>query len=215
MTAQTKSRERFVVVAAVAGVDGDDSSQFVVESAARIAGSTSGGELHLVHVLENFEPPPLTEIPNPWRGGEALELGRQYLQRVGKMAETVFPGRAVGHLATGQPWREIVQFAERLAADLVVVGTHSRKGIRRLALGSVSEQVVRMSKCPVLVARHKSYAASDVPEIEPACADCLKRQAETSGQALWCTRHATHHPVAHVHYEFPQSFALGSELLAI
>jgi nucleotide-binding universal stress UspA family protein len=215
MTLQTKSRERFVVLAAVAGVDGDDSSQFVVESAARIAGSISGGELHLVHVLQNFEQPPRAEIPNPWRGGEVLELGRQYLQQVGRMAEAAFPGRAVGHLATGEPWREIVQFAERLTADLLVVGTHSRKGIRRLALGSVSERVVRMSKCPVLVARQKSYAASDVPEIEPACADCLKQQAETSGQALWCARHATRHPVGHVHYEFPQSFALGSGLLAI
>ena len=48
----------------------------------------------------------------------------------------------------------ILRAADRLAADLVVVGTHGRSGLERLALGSVSETVVRAAACPVLVVRH-------------------------------------------------------------
>jgi len=213
MTAQAPTSARFVVVAAVAGVDEKDSSAFVVESAARIAGSVAGSELHLIHVLHGYEPLIGSVIPNPWTGMEILQRGRDYLDRITKIAAVSFHGRVVGHLANGEPWREIVQCAEYMMADLVVVGSNGLTGIRRLALGSVSELVARRAKCAVLVARPKSYEASDVPEIEPACPDCLTTQAKTRGESLWCTRHATHHPIAHLHYEFPQPFAVGSELI--
>jgi nucleotide-binding universal stress UspA family protein len=47
----------------------------------------------------------------------------------------------------------IVQTAEAVGADLVVVGSHGRSGIARLMLGSVSTKVVAESKVPVLVSR--------------------------------------------------------------
>ena len=185
MTPQINSPERFVVVAAVAGVDSTNSSKLIVESASRIAASTPGGELHLVHVLEGFEPPPQGEIPNHWSGTQMLEVARRNVEQLGRLAEPIFRGRVVGHLAVGEPWREIAQFAERLNADLIVVGSHGRTGVRRLILGSVSELVTRQAKCPVLVVRPKDYSNDDVPTIEPACADCLAEQARTNGASLW------------------------------
>jgi nucleotide-binding universal stress UspA family protein len=210
MSAQNQKPQRFVVVA---GVDGSDAATLVIERAARILNSNPGGELHIVHVLENFEPAPQAEIPNPWSGTAILERGREHLQHLGRVAAETFHGRIVGHLASGEPWREVVQFAEKLAADLIVVSSHSRTGVRRLALGSVSELVVRKAKCPVLVVRKTDYHTSDVPEIEPACPDCLVKQRETAGETLWCERHAMRHPQARLHYEVPQSFGLGSGLL--
>lgn len=53
----------------------------------------------------------------------------------------------------GEPGHGIVERARRFPADLVVVGSHNRKGIERWLLGSVAEYVVRHAHCPVLVAR--------------------------------------------------------------
>lgn len=47
----------------------------------------------------------------------------------------------------------ICKTAERVSADLIVVGSHGRTGIKRYFLGSVAERVVRMAGCSVLVAR--------------------------------------------------------------
>ena len=56
-------------------------------------------------------------------------------------------------LRQGPPWREVEAVARELHADLVVVGTHGRKGIPRALLGSVAEKIVRTAPCPVIVVR--------------------------------------------------------------
>ena len=50
----------------------------------------------------------------------------------------------------GEPAERIVRYAEEHGFDLVVLGTHGRRGIKRLALGSVAEHVVRAAKPPVM-----------------------------------------------------------------
>lgn len=54
---------------------------------------------------------------------------------------------------TGDPRDVILEVAAALPADLVVVGSHGRRGVQRLVLGSVAEAVVRTAPCPVLVVR--------------------------------------------------------------
>jgi nucleotide-binding universal stress UspA family protein len=51
----------------------------------------------------------------------------------------------------GNPGDEIVDYATKIGADLIVMGTHGRGGLRRLLLGSVAEKVLRAACCPVLV----------------------------------------------------------------
>ena len=53
-------------------------------------------------------------------------------------------------LRDGVPWEEIASVANELDADLIVVGTHGRRGLRRAILGSVAENVIRTSARPVL-----------------------------------------------------------------
>lgn len=53
----------------------------------------------------------------------------------------------------GKPANEIIDFAEKSDVDLIVMGTHGKTGIQRFLIGSVSENVVRHSKIPVLVAK--------------------------------------------------------------
>jgi nucleotide-binding universal stress UspA family protein len=55
-----------------------------------------------------------------------------------------------GHLAEGRAWEAIHDTAAQVGADLIVIGTHGRRGIARALLGSVAEKVVRSSKVPVL-----------------------------------------------------------------
>ncbi|MEO8701657.1 MAG: universal stress protein [Kofleriaceae bacterium] len=52
--------------------------------------------------------------------------------------------------------REIIdQIAELIEADLIIMGTHGRRGVKRALLGSVTESVLRSSPCPVLAIRPK------------------------------------------------------------
>ena len=172
-----------------------------------------GAELHLLHVIEPRRA--MTNVPIPYdmpgSRNEGLEARRALLRRIGDLIRSRSGAHVAAHLAVGDPWREIVQMAANLDADLVLVGTHGRQGIGRLVLGSVAEHVTRASSCPVLVVRAKAPRA--VPEIEPACPDCLTVQRDTSRAKLWCERHSLHHPHAHLHYEMPQGFAAGSTLI--
>lgn len=56
----------------------------------------------------------------------------------------------VGELVGGIPWVEITQMLDSRGADLCVLGTHGRTGIKRVLLGSVAEKVVRHAHCSVL-----------------------------------------------------------------
>lgn len=56
----------------------------------------------------------------------------------------------------GVPYEEILKFAEKNAVDLIVIGTHGRKGLDRVLFGSTAERVVRNATCPVMTVRGKS-----------------------------------------------------------
>jgi len=64
-------------------------------------------------------------------------------------------------LGQGVVFEEILRVAQRLACDLIVLATHGRTGVRRVLLGSVAEQVVRQSSCPVFLVRPPRVALRD------------------------------------------------------
>ena len=167
-------------------------------------------ELHILYVTEMVPVAAMAMIPPLVSSTELLEGGRAMLDRTTAYAAQRFHGPIVGHLATGEPWREIVQMASNLRADLVVVGTASQKGLARMVLGSVAEKVVRHAGCPVLVVRPKDHHLSAEVGIEPPCADCIAVQTQSHRAKLWCERHSAHHPRGRLHYELPETFALGS-----
>jgi nucleotide-binding universal stress UspA family protein len=77
--------------------------------------------------------------------GQALEGIVQRVRRPGVDID--------GLLRQGAAWSEIVAAATETKADLVVIGTHGRRGLAHALLGSVAEKVVRASPCPVLTVR--------------------------------------------------------------
>ena len=76
---------------------------------------------------------------------EALVAARKDLAPFGELV--VEPGDARD---------AIIAVATNLKADLIVMGTHGRRGFSRLLLGSVAEEVVRRAPCPVLVVREQA-----------------------------------------------------------
>lgn len=69
------------------------------------------------------------------------------------------------HCRIGKPVEEILRLCEEVGADLVFVGSHNKAGVERMLLGSVSEQIVREARCPVMVARPKTYADVDLIKV--------------------------------------------------
>ncbi|NJB68199.1 nucleotide-binding universal stress UspA family protein [Desulfobaculum xiamenense] len=61
-----------------------------------------------------------------------------------------------GRVATGYAAEEILETAHNEKVDMIVIGTHGRKGIDRILFGSVAEKVVKGSACPVLTIRPQS-----------------------------------------------------------
>lgn len=58
-----------------------------------------------------------------------------------------------GHVVTGYAAEEIFAMAAKENADLIIMGTHGRKGIDRILFGSVAEKVVKGARCPVMTIR--------------------------------------------------------------
>jgi nucleotide-binding universal stress UspA family protein len=62
------------------------------------------------------------------------------------------------HFRTGRPDRAVVQLAEELGADVIVVATHAPTRWERLVGGSTADRIVRSAPCPVVVVRPKTGA---------------------------------------------------------
>jgi nucleotide-binding universal stress UspA family protein len=83
--------------------------------------------------------------------GEARELSALVQRLLGDQVSADIVVRI------GSPATEIVHAAEALGADLIIISTHGRTGLKHLLLGSVTEAVVRHSTCPVLVVREREH----------------------------------------------------------
>ena len=82
--------------------------------------------------------------------------------------ETSAPGAEIHffvHVRIGKPAKEILDLAQQIGADLIVIGSHGWRGLDRVLFGSVSEAVVRGAGCPVMVARPKTYKKAELVEI--------------------------------------------------
>ncbi len=136
----------------VVGIDFADPSQAVLRAAAEEQART-GASVYAVHCVP---PAALFPVGDPSAGVVPAatwdEIEGSMEQRIAEAAT------AAGLQAAPQIVRDaaadgLVQLARDLAADLVIVGTHGRGGIARIALGSIAEHVVNHAPCPVLVVR--------------------------------------------------------------
>jgi nucleotide-binding universal stress UspA family protein len=126
----------------IAATDFSKASDRAVDLAAEVAAAL-GAKLTLMHAFETPYPYPVALPPNHMRDLRAKLEARciEIRARVGHVDVVV---------REGAPWNEIVSLASETGADMIVVGTHGRRGLPHLLLGSVAERVVRLSPVPVM-----------------------------------------------------------------
>ena len=115
------------------------------------------GEKFQAEVILLFVAEPITYMPLM---GHAVELIGEIEEEVERQARekfqellSQFSGKVSHRIQRGSAPQEIIRVAEEEKVDLIVIGTHSRRGISRLILGSTAEKVVRQAPCDVLVVR--------------------------------------------------------------
>ncbi|MET0388956.1 MAG: universal stress protein [Polyangiales bacterium] len=169
----------------LAGLAFDETAPHVLRAAVDIAERHVASQLHVVHVVVDEG---------------ALEQAPAAIRQHVEQIWTHIPRRIVAHLRSGVPSRSILQTAVDIAADLVVVGTHQRRGVEKLILGSVTAQVMEHAHCPVLIAMPKNYGGRTRSEsVEPPCPQCLETRRQSRGATFWCEQHAHTQSRPHVY----------------
>jgi nucleotide-binding universal stress UspA family protein len=134
-------------------VDGSATSEKALDYAIRLA--REGGSLQLLHAIDElaytggFEYSGAVAEATRDAANRLLDESREYVKKAGLDAQTQLVADA-----GGKRLGEIVaDAAVAFQADLIVAGTHGRRGLGRALLGSGAEQIVRFCPVPVLVVR--------------------------------------------------------------
>jgi universal stress protein A len=145
--AQRKKSGRIVFSRILCPLDFSDNSALALKLAAQI-GVQNDAIVYLLNVCLSVNVPLSGVVTTPVLGEQtAKEKLREFA------AQELAGVRHELIVTTGDPAKKIVEAAKGLAVDLVVMGTHGRRGVPRFFLGSVAEQVLRESACPVMVTR--------------------------------------------------------------
>lgn len=157
-------------------IDGSETSTRGLDEAIKIAKS-QGSQLCLVHIVNglilDYAFSPGLYAGNLFEslvkaGKAVLEAGESAAQREGVNATSVLL-ESIGAVAADL----ILQQARKFHADLIVMGTHGRRGLFRLALGSDAEEVVRAATFPVVLVRDQAATQNPVatsPHIKASAA---------------------------------------------
>ena len=112
--------------------------------------------IYLLHVVEDFSQWGGYDISD-LRMGRYQEFQEEAFKGAEKTLERVCEEQLQGcpnsqkRVLTGDPAKEILKFIESEEIDMVIMGTHGRKGLEHVFFGSVAENVLRRSPVPVLV----------------------------------------------------------------
>lgn len=134
-------------------VDGSDTATKALVAALQLA-REAGGRVRVVYSLDE-----LAYVPGYDYGADLMRIAREQAGKVLQKAMDVakasgVPADAKLVEAPGQRLGDVVaDEAGSWEADLIVVGTHGRRGFSRALLGSGAEQVIRMAPVPVLTVR--------------------------------------------------------------
>jgi universal stress protein A len=130
--------------------DFSESAEHALDYAVALADKL-GAKLHLLHVIGI----PVIGVPEIGLAvmsstmASAVQTSQAELDRLAARS----PAGLETVLRTGDPRDVIVDVARDLGAELIVMGTHGRRGVRRALIGSIAEGVVRTAPCPVLTIR--------------------------------------------------------------
>lgn len=208
-TLATAPLNGFVVVV---GVDFDATGDHALAEALRLADTRGDVHIHIVHVLSDHLGSRREAIIAK-RAAELDDVPKKLRDHIEKRFGPVLESAAkkvVMHVRLGRPADALFQLAVDLDAELIIVGTHGRRGLEKFALGSVAQKLLEVAHCPVLIARPKDYRGlAKTAKPEPLCDDCVQARADSNGTTLWCEWHGRPHVRAHVYGYEEQYFSSG------
>lgn len=136
-------------------VDGSSTAQLAVERTIKLAKAFDSR----VTAIFVIDPYPFTGVGTDFAYGQAeyLSAATAEANAAIKATKLAFEQAAVNVstsvIESHATWRGVVEAAESLRADLIVMGSHGRSGLEKLVLGSVTQAVLSHTKLPVLVVR--------------------------------------------------------------
>jgi len=142
----------------VVPLDGSRLAQTALDYALKVLGGN--GELILVSVLQQPDVPiydfyPVTVHPQvknyELTFNETVGRAQDYLKRLADDIETQYPYHVTCIVEAGDPATIVVETAEKLHVDAIIMSTHGRSGLSRWLFGSVTQKVLAASCCPVFV----------------------------------------------------------------
>ncbi len=153
-------------------IDGSETAQRGLQEAIRLA-KAGGGQLRLFHVIDDLS---FALAMDAYAGqqGDWLATMREAGARVLSDAKSAaaaagVPAEGVLHETAGTRLADAVAGeAAKWQADLIVLGTHGRRGVGRVLLGSGAESVLRSAPIPVLVVRSQAPAKQAQAEAQAA-----------------------------------------------
>lgn len=174
-----------------------------------------GAKMFLVHVL----PSELHFVP-PESFNETMATAKRYAQREFLRLVALAKLDGVAHkeiLAEGQVWPTLQDIIRSEQIDLLAIGTNGRSSSKKLALGSVAEEIFRTADCPILTvgpqANDPNGATAEFRNI--LYATNFKPHAERASSAAYFLEreHAAHLSVLHVVEDGGDGFAVGKHIL--
>ena len=208
----TRSKSPYVIVV---GTDYSRTADLALTRALELASIEANAEVHVVNVVHALPGAPYgmavsnAFVPDGAFGILVADTERKVQEFNAHRGDAQPFSRVVCHLRIEAAAEQIAQLAADLDAELVVVGTHGRRGVSRLLLGSVAEATVRLSPCPVLVVRPKAIPQV-LASIEPPCPRCLEAREKSEGRAYWCEQHSERHGQRHTYHQSDRVSADGS-----
>ena len=127
-------------------IDFSDRSYQAITPAKELADDISS--LKLIHVLAPLHPADPAAMWGTVSDAERKEKVRAFTKE--KLTQMGYDDIHI-EVVVGDTTSKIVDYAQEIDADLIVMPSHARKGINRFLLGSVAEQIIRLSHCPVLI----------------------------------------------------------------
>ena len=111
-----------------------------------------GAEVTLVHIVEQMVYPGDWMYPPMAVTDFAAEKREEMIARL--QALDAGSGVKTQHIVRiGRAWQEIIEIAEEMKCDMLILATHGYTGLKHVLLGSVAEKVIRHAPCPVLTVR--------------------------------------------------------------
>jgi nucleotide-binding universal stress UspA family protein len=140
------------ISAILVAVDGSDSSDRAVEHALRLMAAGLSTELHLLNVQPNLTGAVAAFVSKDQIDSHHREEGEKGLASAVALARKASVPAKV-HIGVGRQGEVVADFAKKLGAGLVVLGTRGHTGLAGVLLGSVAQDVIAHSKVPVTLVK--------------------------------------------------------------